>query len=61
MHQCDSDSVESKYKALHLYLDRDSSGAPFYEHGLTLIPTRINNNMPSKVCNEITYPPQTQW
>ena len=29
---------------------------PFYLHGLTLIPTWINNHMPSKVWVEITYP-----
>ena len=29
---------------------------PFYWHGLTLIPAWINNNMPSKVWDEITYP-----
>ena len=27
----------------------------FYWHGLTLIPVRISNQMPSKVWDEITY------
>ena len=30
--------------------------APFYLHGLTLIPEWISNHMPGKVCAEITYP-----
>ena len=30
--------------------------APFYYHGLTLIPAWISNYMPSKVWDEITYP-----
>ena len=29
---------------------------PLYYHGLTLIPVWINNHMPEKVWNEITYP-----
>ena len=30
--------------------------APFYWHGLTLIPAWINNHMPCKMWDEITYP-----
>ena len=30
--------------------------APFYLHGLTLIPAWISNYMPGKVWDEITYP-----
>ena len=30
--------------------------APFYKHGLTLIPAWISNYMPGKVRGEITYP-----
>ena len=29
---------------------------PFYEHRLTLIPAWIDNHMPSKVWDKITYP-----
>ena len=29
---------------------------PFYKHGLNLITAWINNNIPSKVWYEITYP-----
>ena len=34
----------------------DLSCYPFYQHGLTLIPTWISNHMPSNVWGEITYP-----
>ena len=30
--------------------------APFYYHGLIIIPTWISNHMPNKVWDEITYP-----
>ena len=29
---------------------------PFYQHGLTWIPARMNNHMRSKVCDDGTYP-----
>ena len=32
------------------------SRSTFYQHGLTLIPARISNHMPSKVWDKITYP-----
>ena len=28
---------------------------PFYQHGLTFIPEWINNHVPSKMCDQITY------
>ena len=33
-----------------------NSRDPFYQHGLTIIPSWINNRMPSKVWDQITYP-----
>ena len=37
-------------------ISKKGSRAPFYQHGLTLIPAWISNHMPSKVWDEITDP-----
>ena len=34
----------------------DVNNDPYYLHGLTLIPARINNYTPIKVCGDISYP-----
>ena len=33
-----------------------TTSGPFYQHGLTLIPSWISNHTPSKLWDEITYP-----
>ena len=44
------------HNAIHTHVNKIQTSAPFYQHGLTLIPAWIGNYMPSKVWGEITYP-----
>ena len=57
IYHCPTDTQRNNDVVKTLLLRRVPAGwGPFYQLGLTIIPSWISNHMPSKVWDEITYP-----